>query len=279
MFYLKVLDAVSQHNARLRPDDEQRIVIDVLTGASAGGMTAIILAQKLLYNGDQFGDPYDNPLYNIWVKRITLEGLQAPNQGEAALDSIFSSDLIESISKEALAARYGSTPLPNRIRHNSIGDRLQVGVALTNLNGLAYGYPVEPNSKFTYVDYVDQLTAEADGTTGDSLSFWEPLRMAAVACDAFPFAFRTQDLQRSRGEYQSDNLEPWDHDPATFTYSDGGILQNQPLGIAKNLVDLSMIALIKRADFISLSRRMRRTRKRTTVCIGQMPIILMSLSG
>jgi hypothetical protein len=33
-------------------------------------------------------------------------------------------------------------------------------------------------------------------------------------------------------------MEPWDHDPATFTYSDGGILQNQPLGMAKNLVEM-----------------------------------------
>jgi hypothetical protein len=33
-------------------------------------------------------------------------------------------------------------------------------------------------------------------------------------------------------------LEPWDHAPTAFTYSDGGILQNQPLGMAKDLVDL-----------------------------------------
>jgi hypothetical protein len=48
----------------------------VLTGASAGGMTAIILAQKLLYCAGDFHGPYDNPLYNLWVKRIGLSGLQ-----------------------------------------------------------------------------------------------------------------------------------------------------------------------------------------------------------
>ena len=45
----EVLDAVCQHNNDPATIADDRIVIDVLTGASAGGMTAIVLAQKLLY--------------------------------------------------------------------------------------------------------------------------------------------------------------------------------------------------------------------------------------
>jgi hypothetical protein len=42
----EVLDALGQHNQASPPD--VRIYIDVLTVASAGGMTAAIAAQKML---------------------------------------------------------------------------------------------------------------------------------------------------------------------------------------------------------------------------------------
>ncbi len=238
----EVLDAIQQHNNNPATTDDDRIEIDVLTGASAGGMTAIILAQKLLYGAGEFQGPYDNPLYNIWVKRISLAGLQATQNDEPALLSLFSSDLIETISKEALTARYATLPPPPAQRHPGVGDAIRVGVALTNLNGVAYGYPVTPGGKFVYIDYGDQLTRHVVAATCDTEDFWEPLRGASVSCGAFPIAFRARNLQRSaKGEpddYSGQNLEPWDQDPATFTYSDGGILQNQPLGMAKNLVDL-----------------------------------------
>ncbi|HVB97780.1 MAG TPA: hypothetical protein VNJ12_00410 [Candidatus Dormibacteraeota bacterium] len=72
--------------------------------------------------------------------------------------------------------------------------------------------------------------------TSDALSFWEPLRNAAVSCGAFPFAFRVKDLVRRRSEYDSPDIDfpsPFE----TFAYTDGGVFQNEPLGLAKNLVD------------------------------------------
>ena len=235
------LDAIAQNNQGRKPEDDGRIVVDVLTGASAGGMTAIILAQKLLYAGDEFKGPYDNPLYNTWVKRITLEGLQDPGDDEPALHSIFSSDLITAISQETLMGRYASGAPPEPVAHLAADVQVQVGVALTNLNGVVYGYDVKPAGRFNYVDYGDQMTRSVVARGCDTAEFWEPLRQAAVACGAFPFAFRAQDIRRSAkqeaGDYNSVNMQPWDRDPQTFTYSDGGILQNQPLGMAKNLVD------------------------------------------
>jgi len=238
----EVLDAIRQHNDNPATSPDDKVVIDVITGASAGGMTAVILAQKLLYSAQEFQGAYDNPLYNTWVKRISLSGLQSPEENESALQSLFSSNLIDAISRELVQQRYTSSPMPPATPHSAVRDRLRVGLALTNLNGVAYGYPVTPVGKFVYIDYSDQLTREVVATTCDKEDFWEPLRRSAVACGAFPIAFRTQDLQRSAkaepDDYTSENLEPWPGDPTTFTYSDGGILQNQPLGMAKNLVDL-----------------------------------------
>lgn len=232
----EVLAAITQHNAQAPPDDQ--ICIDVLTGASAGGMTAIILAQKLLYCGNEFKGAYDNPLYNTWVKTINLAGLQDTQNDEPALHSIFSSDLIEKISGDVVMGRYNTgAPPPAADPHPAAAPSIRLGVAITNLNGVDFGYQAKPDGKFIYIDYGDQMTALADGPASDSAAFWKPLSEAAVACGAFPFAFRAKDLQRNRSEYPATNLEPWPSDPQLFTYSDGGILQNQPIGIAKNLVD------------------------------------------
>jgi hypothetical protein len=237
----EVLSAIEQHNNDPATTTDDRIVIDVLTGASAGGMTAIVLAQKLLYSAEEFQGPYDNPLYNLWVTRISLAGLQDTEDDEPALTSLFSSNLIEAISNEALKSRYTTTPQPPAQRHAGVEGAIRVGVAITNLNGVAYGYPVTPGGKFVYIDYGDQFTREVVASRSDTAEFWEPLRQAAVASGAFPGAFRAQDVLRSAkkesDDYSPENLEPWDGDPTTFTYSDGGILQNQPLGMAKNLVD------------------------------------------
>lgn len=237
----EVLDAIHQHNSDPATGADEKIVIDVLTGASAGGMTAIILAQKLLYSADEFRGPYDNPLYDAWVRRIDLEGLQATQDDEPALHSIFSSNLIQQIAREVLLGRYQKTPLPPRQRHASVGDELRVGVALTNLNGVAYGYPVKPSGQFTYIEYCDQLTRHVVASSCDNSDFWQPLAHAAVGSGAFPMAFRPPDLSRSaQGEpdYPAQAMVPWANDPRLFTYTDGGVLQNQPLGMAKNLVDL-----------------------------------------
>ena len=69
---------------------------------------------------------------------------------------------------------------------------------------------------------------------------WDSIRATAVACGAFPVAFRVQDLVRNIVEYTS----PWlvravwgGLASTTFTYTDGGVFQNEPLGMAKNLVE------------------------------------------
>jgi predicted acylesterase/phospholipase RssA len=247
----EILDAIRQHN-----DDPTTkangdfIRIDVLTGASAGGMTASILAQKLLFAKNEFvgadggSSPYNNPLYNTWVLGIDLKGLLASvdkplPDGDPATLSLLSSNLIEKIAKDSLAQtdENGEIPL-NGGRHNAIDTTrpLQLGLALTNLNGINYQYKMFGGQPFLYTDFSDQMLWSLP-LTDRSLATWKPISEAAVACGAFPIAFRTKDLSRSQKDFASDTLVTFPTDPYTFTYSDGGILQNQPLGMAKNLVD------------------------------------------
>ena len=100
----EILDAVSQHNQwageNNRPDD--RIEIDVLTGASAGGMTVAMIAQRLLFDGAAMNQPYDNPLYNAWVRDIDIVNLLDRQADEPATHSMFSSDCVIDISQTYL---------------------------------------------------------------------------------------------------------------------------------------------------------------------------------
>ena len=46
----EIIHAIGQHNKNVGIDSDNRVLIDVLTGASAGGMTSTILAQKLMFD-------------------------------------------------------------------------------------------------------------------------------------------------------------------------------------------------------------------------------------
>jgi len=272
----EILDAIRQHNEH--PDTLSKgdfIRIDVLTGASAGGMTAAIVAQKLLYSKDLFVDengkssPYDNPLYNTWVKGIDIvpllntEDIPIDKGGDPATLSLLSSNLIATISKNTLAQQGADGKIvSNGGVHNAVDlDRgIRLGLALTNINGVNYGYTMFGGDEFQYTDFSDQML-RCFSPKDDSFEPWQEISEAAVACGAFPFAFRTKELLRVRADYlppvppgvappppqaqtlpqpnASPTLEPWpkNADSQTFTYTDGGVLQNQPLGMAKNLVD------------------------------------------
>ena len=238
----EVLDAIHQHNTTPGVTDDEKILIDVMTGASAGAMTAAIVAHKMLYSASEFRDPYDNPLYNVWVKRIDLRGLMETEDNETgevepALRSIFSSDMVEDIAEKSLLARYATEELPAPITHMAAARSISIGMTLTNLNGVDYGYDMQPCGKFIYTRHEDQFTRVVSLEGSDKPEVWRELADAAVASGSYPLAFRAKEMDRRRGEYEKKGLEPWTDDPSRFTYTDGGVLQNEPLGMAKNLVD------------------------------------------
>ena len=138
----EVLDAVAQHNkwadANHLPD--QRVEIDVLAGASAGGMTSAMIAQRLLFDGPSMFQPYSNPLYDAWVQDVDIVGLLAQQKDEDETHSVFSSDLVIGISKKYLTGRYAMQPIPPAQPHPALpmDGQIQLGLALSNLNGIDY---------------------------------------------------------------------------------------------------------------------------------------------
>ena len=246
----ELLEAIRQHNGKVQAEDDgQPIYVDVLTGASAGGMTAAILAQKLLFDGPSFvnaaSDPqWNNPLYDTWVKRITLSDLLATEDepiadgGDPALLSLLSSQLIETIAREQLLTDVENAEIVDRGAHAAVNPsgELRLGMALTNLTGVNYGLPMLGGGAFQYTRFEDSLQRPLS-RTNRAVAAWQEVADAAVASGAFPVAFRTKDLTRSFDDFAPDHPLGWTGGSRRFNYSDGGILQNQPLGMAKQLMD------------------------------------------
>ncbi len=244
----EIIHALGQHNQHPDTTEAEKIYIDVLTGASAGGMTATIAAQKLAFDAEALTGPYDNCFYRPWVAEVSIDGLLALQGTDDPKKSILSSQHVVDLSKRHLIERYKTQANRQTARHPAAAPTLHLGLALANLNGIDYGLPVLPEkpagpaNKFIYTCHQDELVALIDSgkpETSDNKAFWEPLRNAAVSCGAFPFAFRVVDVARLAAEYQNKrNLETPIASPHSFTYTDGGTFQNEPLGLAKNLVDL-----------------------------------------
>src|SRR5262249_17830902 len=103
----EVLDALAQHNEA--SEEKDRIYIDVLTGASAGGMTAAISAQNLLYRGSALSNPYENPFYNAWVAEVDINGLLPLGEDEPSNESVLSSNFIGKLAQQFLLDRYNAS--------------------------------------------------------------------------------------------------------------------------------------------------------------------------
>lgn len=224
----EVLRALEKHNSDPATPPEERITIDVLCGASAGGMTAAITSNTLLFNAGALANPYDNPFYNPWVRDIDLLPLLKLQTGENPAFSMLSSSLIESMSRKYIPAPTSEQPSA------SVASELRLGLAMSNLNGADFGEPQQDGGMFRYTRFQDEFRRKLDGASRSS-DLWDEIRRAAVACGAFPFAFRVQELLRQRAEYGPNFIDPGR--PLRFAYADGGIFQNEPLGLAKRFVN------------------------------------------
>ena len=257
------LNAIDAWNRVVADDESRKIYIDVLTGASAGAMTAAIVAQRLMYDADALqdnlpgGEP-TNSLYEAWVKRISLKGLVKMSWKEPKWHSLFSSNLIQSIGHDMLVANMNK---PKGRRHSAVepGQPLRVGFALTNMNGIDYMIPITGSDEggFNYTTSADQKRFAISGDPTTDAANWQMFCNAAVASGAFPAAFRAQSIPHSVSEYDTPRLPEKPNFPQPgvcyldwrgrlntmiFAHCDGGVLQNQPLGIAKNLVDEAVAA-------------------------------------
>ncbi len=236
----ELIHAVKQHN-QANPDN--RIEIDVLSGASAGGMTAAMIAQKLLFDGPALEAPNENCLHEIWVNRVDITDLLNPDLGDDPKKSLLSSNHIANNAKYVFLTRY-QKDAPEVIPHAAAGKSIQLGLALSNLNGVDYelstfsqGSDGLAQGRFVQTRNQDRYTCVVNKDS-DNPAYWSELMTAGMACGAFPLAFRPVKVQRQWDcqDYKGLGAKSWyGLFDGQFNYADGGIFNNSPLGLAREL--------------------------------------------
>lgn len=235
-----LVQAFAKHN---QTNPNHPVKIDVLTGSSTGGMTAALLAQKLLYERDNFISREQDAGYLAWVKMADIDALLAFDDDDNPNAGFLSSSSIQRIANHTLLARYQAAEALQPRAHCAAADQISLGLAMSNLNGIDYSIDTNrlTNGKlitgnFTQTRYQDRFTQLLDGNT-DNPYDWQRIATAARGCGAFPIAFAPVPLTRSSNEPDY-RLQPiGSFDDKRFFYMDGGAFNNYPLGMAKELVN------------------------------------------
>ena len=242
----EIVEAIAQHNESSKTTDAQKIEIDVITGASAGAMTACILAQKLLFEADNLRDPYDNHLFRPWVKDVDLRKLIKFQPEDDPNMSILSSSLVEKIGNDYLLERYKGLPL-ERKRHPAAAATLHLGIAMSNLNGFDFKINLaniegqlnsdnDEENTFTYTRHQDRYITQIQGTAqDDNRELWELIKQIGISSGAFPFAFKVQEIERQSSDPIYKDSVIYESGLHKFSYTDGGVFENEPLGMAKSI--------------------------------------------
>lgn len=206
------------------------LTVDVITGASAGALNAGMAARALAVN----------PSLRPWIERVWVEAADAGvlfNPDRRDRRGLLDGAALDELTRAVITTDPASDDRPS----DSAGRRLRVGVTLSNLDGLPYrfhhGFLNAPGRFFGTRIYRDWLEVELEGKPGRDGRQWERLRRAAVASASFPAAFPPRGLERSADEYPGAELEPGPDGELEMWYADGGLFDNEPVGLAKRLVE------------------------------------------
>lgn len=196
-------------------------VIKVMTGASAGGITAAIAAAAFGGDIESVEAPppgsTGNTLYESWVRRIDINSLLEARDiaaDDAIVSSILDSSELDVIAGDAIKVR------PTGRARPYVADPLHVVLSVANLRGVPYAISGGPIQAFAYqmsahADYM-HFTASAEGKTVpgtlplDWLDYgkpgWHVLKDSALASGAFPVGLKPRLLHRPAAEY---DLRAW----------------------------------------------------------------------
>ncbi|MGQ0550951.1 MAG: patatin-like phospholipase family protein [Armatimonadota bacterium] len=209
-----------------RLDPSEPVFIDVLTGASAGAMNAAVLARALLYDRAAADE-----LYRAWVKDVSAADLL---EGQPPA-SFFSDRPIRDLVRRVLEA-----PPVRTHPHPAEPADLRMALTLSNLNGINYalGYANVPGGFDTTIfsDWIALRLGRDAPDVGPLPEVWASIARAATASGAFPFAFPTVRVRRRLADYARSEI--YDPDATReFTYVDGGLFNNEPVGLAREMVE------------------------------------------
>lgn len=234
--------------------------LNVITGASAGGMTAAISAVSLnadidpVHDVDAPPEPARNRLYDAWVRRVDIAALLGDEDIRKAgkLLSALDASELERIAMDALTVPPRATP------RDWVDDPLAIFLTVANLRGVPYGFSLFGSAgaaSYGMTSHKDHmrfaLSSRGNPLPGARLldpalapnAAWPQLAQTALASGAFPIGLRARTLTRPREDYAARMSRPplWPDSQAEgapgdyqFLCVDGGLIDNEPLELARH---------------------------------------------
>lgn len=262
---LEVLEKWEKRKKGNYPDTpSHKVVIDVIGGASAGGMTAILTAAalsnkiapvKFPLNADEvFEEQPQNKFYHAWVD-LSGEDMFSIMLGsndikrDDKVTSLVNSCFIDEIAKNILKVDKDHLhPLPPYINN-----KLKIFATLTNLEGFPFQISFKGNTspdKYYMAIHNDYACFQLNKNE-DVIDGWMPLDFktgknvdiaidAAMATGAFPGALKSRELTRKSEDVNAMKwLRDVDHVEGTYYTSlniDGGTINNTPFGKVRDVL-------------------------------------------
>lgn len=241
-----------------------RVMISVIGGASAGGMTGILAAAAInnpiypvyIDKADILSEQPQNPFYHSWVdltnKNMFPLMLDKSDIRNKKIYSLLNSSFIDDITKKSIKANPDDWISRNYIRKN-----LNVFATLTNLEGFCAGLPFRSDGGYnnylvkTHNDYGCFIL---NPDTKDIPPGWIPLdfrdgtnldiaRQVAMATGAFPVGLRARKVSRPKKsinelEWLKDNIDASTiiNEPYNTLNVDGGLINNEPFERVRQLL-------------------------------------------
>jgi predicted acylesterase/phospholipase RssA len=222
---------------RINKSEPDAVAVDVMAGASSGSLTAVLAAAALLSGADPIG-----PLRQAWVSEPSLAALRG-NELRAPL----SLDRAREVAHRLLASMLLGGAASECQRGRAQTETVTLEFALTCLRGFNYKIP-QDGGEITATSYIDWAQhefgrAHLTGLTKE----WSTAVDSAIASASLPFAFPPALLDRSlqREDYEAHGVENLPKEteseaanrlPITLWYSDGGLVDREPLGRCLRLV-------------------------------------------
>lgn len=236
------------------------VVIPVIGGASAGGMTAAITASAIHDKIDHvktapaplLSQIPTNKFYHSWVDIIADDMIQVLLKTDdfsgKGMQSLLNTEFIDQVANRAIAV-YGE----KAVKRAYMDENMKIFFTLSNLEGMDFSVSFQSNipnyNKYIITSHKDYLNfSMADSEKDYKMDGWIPLnfktklnaelaKQAAMATGAFPVAFKARELVRE-GKYLNDldwfdpitkaAANPFDQGPYRTLNVDGGLINNEP---------------------------------------------------
>jgi hypothetical protein len=270
-FLIETLDKWEKAKGKDESIPRHQVQIDVIGGASAGGMTSIIGAIALQKKFQPVtkkpeGAATNNPFYDSWVKLTSKNMMQqmlhtSDLENATSVKSIFNSSFIDTIANQTISSFQPFEEKRKYISHN-----LDVFVTLSNLTGVPYNLRFRGNGasgeNYKMASYRDighfSFCGEYNGNgriniNGSENENMAILRQCAMATGAFPFGLQYREVHRhfkylrdnkewqkfaGSGDIDWEKLEAYCGNEKMYKTinADGGMMNNEPFEIVWHLL-------------------------------------------